>query len=72
MVDPIVKINMDKKFFDKTESRQAEAGDPGNQGTRDYEDPGTRSPLPSRRGTRTSHRYKSCSSAAAEACWRAR
>ena len=41
MVDPIVKIKMDNKFFDKTESRQAEAGDPGNQGTRDYEDPVT-------------------------------
>ena len=33
MVDPIVKIKMDNKFFDKTESRQAEAGDPGNPGT---------------------------------------
>ena len=40
IVDPIVKIKMDNKFFDKTESRQAEADDPGNQGTRDYEDPG--------------------------------
>ena len=39
IVDPIVKIKMDNKFFDKTESRQAEADDPGNQGTRDYEDP---------------------------------
>ena len=39
MVDPIVKINMDKKFFDKTESRQAEAGDPGNQGLRGPRDP---------------------------------
>ena len=62
IVDPIVKIKMDNKFFDKTESRQAEADDPGNQGTRDYEDPGGR-------GTRTSCRYYYCCSAAAEACW---
>ena len=34
------------------------------QGTRDYEDPGTRGPLPSRRRKRTSRRYYSCCSAA--------
>ena len=31
---------MDNNFFDKTKSRQAEAGDPGNQGLRGSRDPG--------------------------------
>ena len=41
MVEPILKIKMDNKFFDKTESCQAEAGDPGNQGLRGSRDPGS-------------------------------
>ena len=65
MVDPIVKIKMDNKFFDKTESRQAEAGDPGNQGLRGPRDPGV--PCLHGGGTCTSGRYYSSSSAAAEA-----
>ena len=32
MIDPIANLKMENKFIDKTESRQAEAGDPGDPG----------------------------------------
>ena len=32
MIDPIVYLKMENKFIDKTESRQAEAGYPGDPG----------------------------------------
>ena len=71
MVDPIAKINMDNKFFDKTESRQADAGDPGNQGLRGPRDPGVPCLHGGGHAPDADFTLPACS-AAAEAGWGAR
>ena len=38
MIDPIANLKMENKFIDKTESRQAEAGDPGDPGVAWWDD----------------------------------
>ena len=38
MIDPIVYLKMENKFIDKTESHQAEAGDPGDPGVAWWDD----------------------------------